>query len=704
MRGVFHLLAIGIDKYRKMMELQTAVCGAEALKELLVRDYQFSPRRASLLPEQNATRTGILNAFRTLARSLRPQDSVVIYYAGHGWLDELGMGYWIPINGDLSRPSGLVEHSALKAILGAIRARHVLLISDSCFAGDFVRPVIAAPTNTEVSVARAFLRASREALTSGGLEPVRDGGAGEHSVFTGHLLRILRKNSLPHLSARPLFDSLRQSLPTQAFQEPQLGDIDGTGAERDGSFVFFRGNLPARSIEVSSRKAVAVGGLEEFARLDDGHSAMLRSVKGWRALRTASVEQDHTHDFVLCAAFRPPGRTVVVAGSNRLLALHDFETGSAFFSLSEDPAALVRPFRWPFVHRLDSQGNLRFEEVAKAEERAGALGDLPTVMQREGASEADNAWLQTRIGMALRYRALALSHCGRFAACCRSKLDSVLSVTEPGRVDIWDLELRKLLRTFPKDEAGLALQSEPASPSATGVAFSPDDLRLACGAVNAINVYPSHSDSPVSTYWLPGHRYDRPSWPLSHDELHQVAFDPTGQFVVGLTRFIRWESLHIWDATACEHLAEIEAKDAHLTYAFSASGRTLAIRDRPELISIRHFPSTQEFTQIKLDSPDGSLLGFIGPSDLLLIAHCSAQSCWASSFDAKAPPLLLSVWDIGASKRIRSITLPRAGMPIAHITLPGPELRLVTAFCQPRGSDLALWTLGFWRIAVPEGP
>ena len=56
-----------------------------------------------------------LRAMET-ALELKPDDSVLVYYAGHGWLDpESGRGYWVPVDaaGDDERAADLrvrLEH------------------------------------------------------------------------------------------------------------------------------------------------------------------------------------------------------------------------------------------------------------------------------------------------------------------------------------------------------------------------------------------------------------------------------------------------------------------------------------------------------------------------------------------------------------------------------------------------------------------
>lgn len=96
---------------------------------------------------------------------------------------------------------------------------------------------------------------ARKALTSGGLEPVVDGGIDGHSVFTGALLRTLRNANEP-IDGFTLFTRLRRSVIVNADQTPNYGDIRMSGDE-DGDFIFLPGGI-------------APGKLDQIARLDEG--------------------------------------------------------------------------------------------------------------------------------------------------------------------------------------------------------------------------------------------------------------------------------------------------------------------------------------------------------------------------------------------------------------------------------------------------
>ena len=61
---------------------------------LLQEEYKF---RTNLLT--NATRGQILRALNDLRKTLDKNDNLLIYNAGHGWLDKAAdEGYWLPVD------------------------------------------------------------------------------------------------------------------------------------------------------------------------------------------------------------------------------------------------------------------------------------------------------------------------------------------------------------------------------------------------------------------------------------------------------------------------------------------------------------------------------------------------------------------------------------------------------------------------------
>lgn len=237
------LLTIGIDDYLHWPRLKTAVNDARAVRDVLLERYYFERENVVELFNAKATRKNILAALRELAHKVGPDDSLLIFYAGHGQLDSITKaGSWVPVESGLDDSSAWITNQTIKDYLkaDAIKAKHILLISDSCFAGDFFRGSRGAPPEvTDVVIKKAYQRASRQAITSGGVEPVSDAGFGGNSVFSYFLISILRENDQPFLLPSALFPDVKAGVAQNAEQFPQLGSLHGVGGQEGGEFVLF---------------------------------------------------------------------------------------------------------------------------------------------------------------------------------------------------------------------------------------------------------------------------------------------------------------------------------------------------------------------------------------------------------------------------------------------------------------------------------
>ncbi|MBN2209109.1 MAG: caspase family protein [Candidatus Coatesbacteria bacterium] len=239
--GDFYMLAIAINDYVHWPKLRSPVPDAEALVKVLVEQYGLAPQRVTKLYNAKATETKIIGVLRTAVTVLRPEDALLIYYGGHGYVDELtDVGTWVPVDAARDDPSGWIDHSKIRTYMKKMKARHVLLISDSCFAGDFFAGQKGTPQISDAYICKAFQKTSREAITSGALEPVQDTGFGEHSVFAHFLVKTLRDNSSPYLLPSEIHDRIKGGVAANAPQQPIWGPINQTGNEPGGSFVFFR--------------------------------------------------------------------------------------------------------------------------------------------------------------------------------------------------------------------------------------------------------------------------------------------------------------------------------------------------------------------------------------------------------------------------------------------------------------------------------
>ncbi len=239
----YHALIVANQAYRHWPKLNNPVNDAQDLKRMLEQRYGFE---TTLLLD--STRRDLFAAFNALRTRLKPEDNLLVFYAGHGDIEESTQrGYWVPVDGERDNRSNWISVVDVTDQINALGVRQVLVIADSCYSGTMARTALPVADADLVGERRwealrtiSQLRA-RVAMTSGGLEPVVDGGAGRNSLFASSLLDVLDAVREP-IETRRMFDAVaaRFSLRAQRLkvqQKPQYAPIRFAGHEA-GDFVF----------------------------------------------------------------------------------------------------------------------------------------------------------------------------------------------------------------------------------------------------------------------------------------------------------------------------------------------------------------------------------------------------------------------------------------------------------------------------------
>jgi hypothetical protein len=228
-----YAVIIGNNQYHSFPLLKTAINDAKAVESLLKTNYKFNCRLIF-----NGSRLDILQTFDDLRSALSPSDSLLIYYAGHGYYDQKAdRGYWLPIDAQPNTTANWISNSDITDKLKAIDATHIMVVADSCYSGTLTRGVNVSIRDQDYFKHLVSLR-SRTVLTSGGMEPVADSGGGQHSVFAKAFIDALEQNT-GIMDGTELFTKIRRPVMLNSDQTPGYSDIRKAGHE-GGDFLFVR--------------------------------------------------------------------------------------------------------------------------------------------------------------------------------------------------------------------------------------------------------------------------------------------------------------------------------------------------------------------------------------------------------------------------------------------------------------------------------
>lgn len=296
--GRIHLLWIGINRYESSMwpTLRTAVSGSEALEEALQQGFGLVDDRVLRLVNQGARLAEIERSIRAFgpggSMELSKDDQLLISFAGHGEKDPLTHETaFVPYDGHIDSPSTWFRFDHLRSLLRVIEAKHVLVVSDSCFSGGVFRSSGSQLPDKidEIYAKRAYASKSRLMISSGGNEIVADAGGGHgKSVFVQGILNALSKRASPWVLAEEVFRDVRKFVVENSQQTPEFGGLERSGHD-GGQLVLFRASLSDSGGRVSVASSVT-------AKIDSSQSNVATSHR---------THQSHDGDMQTKRGFSP---------------------------------------------------------------------------------------------------------------------------------------------------------------------------------------------------------------------------------------------------------------------------------------------------------------------------------------------------------------------------------------------------------------
>lgn len=225
------IIAIAIDEYADptIDNLKNCSKDINSLIGALSNRYQFDSIELFAKPEQTTLSFLYGELYNELINSLE-SDNILLLFAGHGEFNpKLETSYWLCSDSKKLNVTTWFNVGDLLKFFNASPAKHIALVSDSCFSGAIF----------ELKRGGGLLaldgKVSRQALTSGGIERVSDGS--QNSPFNTALITVLNENTSELLSFNQLSEKTILEFSRNRQQTPAFGSLVNSG-DKGGTFFF----------------------------------------------------------------------------------------------------------------------------------------------------------------------------------------------------------------------------------------------------------------------------------------------------------------------------------------------------------------------------------------------------------------------------------------------------------------------------------
>lgn len=245
-KGTLHVLAVGINAYSNgAPKLNLAVLDATGVVDALAKPSAVFGKIASMtLLDAAADRTAILHALDEIASTSNPEDTVLVYLAGHGFA--VGTDEWVfgPVGVQIATAESLratgVSATEIQEALVKVNARRVVLAIDACQSASAFGPFLKQRSSylrllSDLSRSTGIVvyAATKELEAAQELEELR------HGVFTYVLIRGLageaHSEDTDVITAFGLADYLQDAVPLLVRQQ-EIDDQDSTAFELGADF------------------------------------------------------------------------------------------------------------------------------------------------------------------------------------------------------------------------------------------------------------------------------------------------------------------------------------------------------------------------------------------------------------------------------------------------------------------------------------
>jgi len=284
--GKQYVVLIAINEYQNWQPLQNPVNDAAKIKKILISKYHID--KVDELYNENATKMAIMKLFEDMQIKIQPDDSFLIFYSGHGYLDKASNnGFWIPVDGgeDRYNKDRWISNSEILGNICKMKSKHILIISDSCFSGDLLQGYKeGAPEINSEYFKKAYSLFCRQALTSGARERVPD-----DSEFSNQLIIVLEENMHLYLDTLMIYSKIRLGI-KKTFPlcgELNCGELKEANHQQGASFLFF---LKSELDNGGSGGEIDIKDLEDLAKLRNKIQTEIDKIKKFEVNPEASSE------------------------------------------------------------------------------------------------------------------------------------------------------------------------------------------------------------------------------------------------------------------------------------------------------------------------------------------------------------------------------------------------------------------------------
>lgn len=213
-------IIVGVENYRRIPKSEFSASDARMFYEYAMRALGIPQSRIKILIDDEADRVGIRHALEAWLPSVvtGPSTEVFVFFSGHGLPSQTGDSlYLLPWDVDrLYLEDTAVSNEMVYSAIQSVRARHALIILDSCYSGTSrtgetllasARPIAVKAKHGQLPEGVTLLSASSPEEISYSSRDLK------HGVFSFHLMQGLEgmadQNKDGMITTAEMFDYVR---------------------------------------------------------------------------------------------------------------------------------------------------------------------------------------------------------------------------------------------------------------------------------------------------------------------------------------------------------------------------------------------------------------------------------------------------------------------------------------------------------------